>query len=261
MRPFLWTLRAIWLQQWATARSYRWALLGELALRLPHVLMLLLLGHYVDERVGTGQYFTFAVVGVALLALTMRAVSSSAGFLLQMQRTGHGQVFFIGPASTARVVLALNVMAWPRALAELASALLLAVLLGARFEPRWGWLLLTLLLALWALMPVGLMAAAGVLLWRQRDLVTLAFGTAAYVLSGVYYPLSVLPSGVQALAQWLPTTHLLALCRSGLIESTPVSWAPFVWLLGLGALLWLIAWFLLGVALKRREERGDLMVY
>ena len=242
------------------ARSYRWALLGGVLVQIPHVVMLFMLGRYFEQRGAGARYFAFAMVGSALLVFASRILSGAARVLREMQQTGNGQIFFLAPVGAWQVVLGLSLQTWPRATAELALALVLAQLLGAEFELAWGPALCTWGLAIFSLTPLAMLAAAGVLWLRQRDLVTPAFGTFAYVLSGVYYPLTVLPSVLQASAHLLPTTHLLALGRASLMGGE-VSLGHVLSLLALGSAGWPLCAWALGAALRRRDERGDLMTY
>ncbi len=260
MSGFGWLLWALARRQWLVARSYRWAFLGGVLLQIPHVAMLFMLGRYFEQRGAGVQYFAFAMVGSALLVFASRILSGAARLLREMQQTGNGQVFFLSPVGAWQVVLGLSFGALPRATVELALTLVLAELLGAGFELCWGAALLTWLLAVFCLTPLALLAAAGVLWLRQRDLVTLAFSTLAYVLSGVYYPLTVLPRGLQALAHLLPTTHLLALGRASLLGKE----APLVNVFGLlllGGVAWPLCAWALSAALRRRDECGDLLAY
>lgn len=260
MSRFVWLVWALMRRQWLVVQSYRWAVVGALLLQIPHVVMLLMLGRYFEQRGAGSRYFAFTMTGSALLVFASRIVGGTARALREMQQTGNGQIFFLAPVKPWQVVLGLSLSVWPRANAELVVTLLLAQVLGAGFELEWAAALWTWLLALFSLTPLALLAAAGVLWLRQRDLVTLALGTAGYVLSGVYYPLAVLPAGLQGAAHLLPTTHLLALGRASLMGYE----MPSVHVLGalvLGGVGWPLCAWLLIVALRRRAEGGDLMTY
>jgi ABC-2 type transport system permease protein len=70
------------------------------------------------------------------------------------------------------------------------------------------------------------------------------------VVSGVYYPVSVMPGWMQAIAKISPATYAIRGCRSSIIDGTPLLWA------NVGPLLLIAAVSIpLGLAIFRRGER------
>lgn len=70
---------------------------------------------------------------------------------------------------------------------------------------------------------VGLASAGFVLVSKEGDPISWALGAAGGLLGGVYFPVDLLPDGLQRVAALLPTTHALALVRSGLGAAPPAS--------------------------------------
>lgn len=70
---------------------------------------------------------------------------------------------------------------------------------------------------------VGLASAGFVLVSKEGDPISWALGAAAGLLGGVYFPVDLLPHRLQRVASILPTTHALALVRSGLGAAPPAS--------------------------------------
>jgi ABC-2 type transport system permease protein len=70
------------------------------------------------------------------------------------------------------------------------------------------------------------------------------------VVSGVYYPVSVMPGWMQAIARISPATYAIRGCRASIIDGAPLAWAN-VWPL----LLIAVVSIPLGLAIFNRGER------
>jgi ABC-2 type transport system permease protein len=66
-----------------------------------------------------------------------------------------------------------------------------------------------LALALLSHLPLGILSAGFILLFKRGDPITPILGHVSALLGGVYFPLQVLPQWVQIVAQFLPFTHAL----------------------------------------------------
>jgi ABC-2 type transport system permease protein len=80
---------------------------------------------------------------------------------------------------------------------------------------------------------MGLASAGCVLVSKEGDPVSWAFGAGTALLGGVYFPVDLLPDWLRGVASLVPTTHALSLVRSGL--GAPASSRPAASLLFLVA--------------------------
>ena len=87
---------------------------------------------------------------------------------------------------------------------------------------------------------IGVMASTLPLLFPERGAqMTHVFIALLLLVSGVYYPVSVLPGILRQVAVFSPATYVLDGVRKALLEGTPLAqlW-PYIWpVLGMGALL------------------------
>lgn len=87
---------------------------------------------------------------------------------------------------------------------------------------------------------IGVMASTLPLLFPERGAqMTHVFIALLLLVSGVYYPVSVLPTILRQVAVFSPATYVLDGVRKALLEGTPLAqlW-PYIWpVLGMGALL------------------------
>jgi ABC-2 type transport system permease protein len=75
-----------------------------------------------------------------------------------------------------------------------------------------------LVLALLSHLPIGILSAGFILIFKRGDPVTLILGYVSSLLGGVYFPLQVLPQWVQTVAQFLPFTHALEGLRQAVLN-------------------------------------------
>lgn len=91
-----------------------------------------------------------------------------------------------------------------------------------------------------SLVGVGMCAAVMPLLSPEKgEQVTMIFGSVLLLVSGVYYPLDVLPGWMQAIAQFSPVTYALRGVRAAMIDGAGLTslWSAIWPLLIMGAVL------------------------
>src|SRR5262245_43788895 len=84
--------------------------------------------------------------------------------------------------------------------------------------------LVFVLLGSFSFVGIGMMAAILPLLYVERGAqMTFVLQSCLLLISGVYYPISVLPEWMQALSRLSPATYVLNGVRAGLIHGTPIT--------------------------------------
>jgi ABC-2 type transport system permease protein len=94
-----------------------------------------------------------------------------------------------------------------------------------------------MLLGSFSFVGIGMMAAILPLLYVERGAqMTFVLQSCLLLVSGVYYPISVLPEWMQALSKLSPATYVLDGVRAGLLDGIPVSalWYDVVPLIVMG---------------------------
>jgi ABC-2 type transport system permease protein len=86
-----------------------------------------------------------------------------------------------------------------------------------------GSLFLVLPLVLLTFVGLGLVSAAGTMITRRTNPLGVVLGSASIFLSGVFYPVTVLPVWLQSAGQLLPLTHALNALRMALLAGAPPS--------------------------------------
>jgi ABC-2 type transport system permease protein len=103
-----------------------------------------------------------------------------------------------------------------------------------------------LFLAVTALSGIGMMSAGMIIAFKLGDPINWFFATLTGLLSGVFFPIEVLPSFLQRVALLLPATYALLALRQTLILNAPVvSIISHIAMLALFSLVTIPAGFLL----------------
>ncbi len=256
-------------RDFAVARTYRASFVLQGFASAFVLVLLFQVGRLVDRAPTAATadlshgYFSFAVVGTAILGLVQTALHSFAVKLGQEQATGTMEALLATPASPSAVILG-------SALYELAQALLLAVvvltvgsfvgvhvvlapvsLLGSAVA-------LLGLLTLFA--GLGVAVAAFTMAFKRGTALAGLITGALALLGGVWFPVSLLPGAVRWVAQLLPFTWGVAALRdcllSGHVDALRLAGLLISGVVVLAAALWLF-----GASVAYAKRRGSLGQY
>lgn len=165
------------------------------------------------------NYFAFVVIGVAFneyLGLGMGAIANS---IRDGQATGTLELMLLSPTRLPVALLSSTLWSYLFASISVLVYMLAGVALGMRLEhANVPAALLALVLAVLSFQALGLFAASLIILLKRGDPLGWAIRISSAVLGGVFYPMSVLPGWLRALAQLLPLTHALELLRRSLLN-------------------------------------------
>jgi ABC-2 type transport system permease protein len=167
-----------------------------------------------------GDYFPFVLLGLALSSFQGVALTSISHAILYGMYTGTLEAMLVTPTSLPTIIFA-------SVLYQFASSLLsvlLYLLFGAVFfgAPLGQANLLSavvlLALTLLAHLPLGILSASFLLIFKRGDPITVLLGHFTALLGGVYFPLTVLPPWLQTTAQFIPFTHALEGLRQAVLN-------------------------------------------
>ena len=227
-----------------------------------------LMGQYVTPTAGfdVGPYI---VTGVAFNLVFRQALMTYHQSLLTGYWANQVNTYMLYPGGVS-AWLAGDLLARFFCYVVLQTTLYFAVgvaLFGVRVDvPSLPAVLLVVLLALFAISGLGLIGASTFNLLNAKawgaNPVEWLIGFAATLVSGVYFPTSVLPAWLPALGEWLPQTHalragrLLLAGQAGLADPVVLGDALFLALFGLVAVP-LGAW-MFAVGMHRALREGTL---
>ncbi len=273
-RPLTWFLRvfgAFVRRELAAVGGYRTALVIRLFGFGLAAASLLFLSRFVGAAMNPhlavyrGNYLGFVVIGFLATEFQQVGVSGLAQRIRFAQMMGTLEAEVATPAPPWIVLGTPPVYEF--AIAALRSATYLCgakLLLGLDLSRvNWLSLLVSVPLIIAAFSGLGLLAAATTMLVRRLNPVAMVIGSLSFFLSGVMYPVTVLPPWLRILGRALPLTHALAVLRGAfLVGAGPGELrGSLLALLAFTAALAPVGAGLFAYALRRARVDGSLSHY
>jgi ABC-2 type transport system permease protein len=212
-----------------------------------------------------GNYLGFVVLGLLGTEFQQVGVSVLAQRIRMAQVMGTLEAEVATPAPPWMVLGAPPVYEFGTAALRSAAYLLGAkLLLGLDLSHvNWLTLIVAVPLIIAAFSGLGLLAAATTMLVRRLNPVAMVIGSLSFFLSGVMYPVTVLPAWLRAFGSLLPLTHALAVLRGSLLVGSDLSdlRSSLLALLVFAGLLGPIGAGMFAFALRRARVDGSLSHY
>ncbi len=270
----IWFGRVMWAfvrRELAALGGYRAALVIRLIGLVTAVASLVFMSRFVGAAVNPhlasygGNYLGFMALGVIAAEFQQVGVSGLSQRIRMSQMMGTLEAEIATPAPSWMVlgappVYEFGVAALRSTVYLTAATLLLGLDLG---RANWTTLALAVPLVLGAFSGLGLLAAGTTMLVRRLNPVAMVIGSLSLFLSGVLYPVTVLPDWLRAVGRLLPLTHALALLRGALLVGAgPAALADsFVALLIFAGVLAPVGAAVFAFALRRARIDGSLSHY
>lgn len=257
-------------RDWAIDFSYR----APFILRLFSLLFTLTLFYYLgrviddaafDEAQGFDSgYFGYVAVGLAMFTVIQTSLISFSRKLREEQTTGTFEALMTTPASPSVIILSSAAYEILRATIDGLLILVAAIaIFGLALDTSAGGIavaLLTLLAALGLFASLGVTVAALTVLFKRTTALLGMIMAALALLSGVYFPVDVLPGAIAAIADLIPFTWALDVLRAALLGGE-VDAARLLGLIASVVFLLPASLFLFGRALRRAKRTGTLAEY
>jgi ABC-2 type transport system permease protein len=203
-------------------------ILSELGTVLP-VLVSFFIGDLVGESAEVGNdYFTFAVLGLAISAMMQGALSGFGGNLQRALNRGSLETLLVEPVPWTFLPFAMNLWHTMMGILEGALIMLLGLLLGANYLSGGWWRFLVLVvLGILACTAIGIVSAAILVISKRSKPFLTLYGMAASLLGGALFSVDQLPSWLQPLAYAIPHTYVINASRAVLMEDPGTFVIPF----------------------------------
>jgi ABC-2 type transport system permease protein len=265
------TLRKIfWIfsRDLAIARSYRLAFAFELIETFFGVAAFYYLSRFIESPElrralpGGASYFAFALVGFAFFDYLGVALNAFDSSIDEARRNGTLEYLLV--TQTSLPVILAGSAVYPFVVLSLRTAVYLAwgtALFGFPLaQANWLGAASVLICSILAFTGLGILSTSYMLVFKRGNPVKWLFVGGAGLVSGVMYPVSVLPVPLQWLGRAVPVTYSLEGMRGALLEgSSVVALWPSLRALLLFAVVLLPASFATFVwALRRTKTTGTL---
>ncbi|MGH8952670.1 MAG: ABC transporter permease [Acidimicrobiia bacterium] len=202
--------------------------LSELGTVLP-VLVSFFIGELVGDSVDVGgDYFTFAVLGLAVTAVLQGALGGFGGSLQRALNRGSLETLLVEPVPWTYLPFAMNLWRIMMGLLQGTLIMLIGLFLGADYLPSGWWQFLVLLvLGILACTAIGIVSAAILILSKRSKPFLTLYGMAASLLAGSVFSVSQLPDWLQTLSWAIPHTYVINASRAVLMEDPGSFVVPF----------------------------------
>jgi len=185
----------------------------------------LLVGPGIETKLGGRDYFSFVLIGIAFYNYLGTALNSFSGSIRQAQLTGTLEPVLATPVGIPALLFGSSLYSFLytslTAVAYLAiAAIFFDMDLSQANLPAAA---ITLALTVLATSGLGILSASFTLLWKRGDPLAFLIGTVSALLGGVYFPVTIVPGWLQAVAAWNPLTYALSAMRGALLEGQPPS--------------------------------------
>ncbi len=270
MRQAVATLAAFVSRDWVIARSYRVPFATEAVGALFSVTLFYYLGRLVGRSFTATSpdlakgYFAFAVIGIATLGIGTTGLSAFAQRLRQEQTTGTLEALVCTPCRSWTVVVGSAAFDLLRAtVTALVMVLLGVAIFGLRFTAGPVSLVVAAIAALATVLlfgALGVALAAFTVVFKQAAALLGLVTPIIALLSGVYFPIDVLPQAIQKLAEASPFTWALDVLRAALLRGV-VDLGHLALLVPFAVLAFPFALYLFERALRRARREGSLTQY
>jgi ABC-2 type transport system permease protein len=172
-----------------------------------------------------GNYLGFVAIGFLAAELQAVGATSLAQRVRMAQMMGTLEAEMATPAPPWMVLGVTPIYAFGGAALRSTAYLLGATLVMGLSLPRANPLtiLATVPLVLAAFAGLGLLTAGSTMLVRRTNPVSVILGSLSFFVSGVVYPVSVLPHWLQLVGRFLPLTHALVALRAAFLIGSPPS--------------------------------------
>ncbi len=213
-----------------------------------------------------GDYFTFAVIGLAMGAALQRSLSDFGGRLQNLQNSGALETVLMEPFPWTLVPGAMSL--WHAAAAAVSTFLALGVGVALGAEISIAGLLpfvLVLVLTVMSGATIGIASAAALLLTKRSSPLLTLYGFVATIFGGAVFPLSLLPDWLRPVSAVVPHSYAIDAAREVLMTTPPTSSRGLgAAVLGLAIIVVVLlpaSLMLFNRALSVARRRGELGAY
>jgi ABC-2 type transport system permease protein len=199
-------------RDFSVSRSYRASFVLEVVYGSAEILLFFFISRTftsvtTENLHGAPSYFAFAAVGIAVTVVLSATTAALAGNVRNEQLTGTLEALVVQPITGGELALGLAAYAFVEATVKAAFYITVpAVLLGVELgHASWIGFVVMLLTTGLALTSIGILIGAAAVVLKSTSLIAGIVALGLGLVSGAFYPISVLPDWVAAIGRVMPT--------------------------------------------------------
>lgn len=212
-----------------------------------------------------GQYFPFAVIGLAFMQYFTIALTNFAATIRRSQMAGCLEAMLSTRTTAGTVIMLSSVYSFVVKLFHLVLVLAISsLLLGVDFSScNFVSMTLILVLTIASLSGFGIFSAAFIVVMKKGDPIEWFIGSLSSMLGGALFPVSLMPGWLQQIAAFLPTTYALESLRLAMLKgaSVVVLWREILILAIMAGIFLPASVWIFSKAVEKGRRDGTLMHY
>ncbi|MFN2137110.1 MAG: ABC transporter permease [Candidatus Promineifilaceae bacterium] len=251
--------------------SYRLSFVLSIGSVIFNVLVFYFLSVFIEDvsapslAIDAQDYFSFVLIGVAFSGYFSVGLNGFSRAIRDAQVSGTLEAMLMTPASLPAIVVGSAAWSYVFTTFRVVTYLLVGMAIsGLRFtDANYLAAIAGLCLSVVSFASIGIIAAAIIMVIKRGNPVTAVFGAIANLVSGVFYPVEVLPAWLQTVARLVPLTYALSLMRGALLEGATWSQlsSDFLALAAFCVALFPLSLFIFRAAVRRARLEGTLTHY
>jgi ABC-2 type transport system permease protein len=217
------------------------------------------------SRYGDVDYFHFALMGIAFYPFIGISTNSLSDAIHEYQHTGTLEILFLSPTPIFPLLMMSTLWRYCWAVGETVFYLLSASLLF-KADLDWSHILSAfaiILLTIFANLGLGLINASFVLITKRPSPLARLMGVITNLLSGVYYPVEILPDWLRLFSYALPATYAFEALRLAMLQGVSLTamWSLLLPLVGFTIILLPLGIITFRYAIRWAKTDGSLSQY
>jgi len=172
-----------------------------------------------------GDYFSFVLIGIAFSSYFGAGLSGFSSSIRRAQTTGTMEAMLTTPTNISTMILSSSLWQYTLTTIRVIVFLIIGSLIADLnlSEGNYAAALLILALTIITFSSIGIISASFIMIIKRGDPITWILNSMMGLLGGVYYPIAILPGGLQWLAKFLPVTYSLQAMRLALLQGASFS--------------------------------------
>lgn len=262
-------LKAFFLKDYRIDASYKLAYVLSIVNSFFPLLSFFFIGKIVGDTESLepygGDYFSFALIGLSFSRYFQLAISTFSNSISRAQMAGCLEAILSSQTSPQAVVLLSSVYSFISAGVQLLVMLIAGTLIfGADFShiniPA---ALVAFALSLATFVGLGVVSAAGTIIFKKGEPFGWLFGAVSGLLGGAVFPVSVFPEWLQVLSKVIPIRYALEALRMSMLRGQGIGAISdeLVVLGGMAMAMLPLSLWIFTMAVERGKRTGTLVHY
>lgn len=239
-------------------RSYRFNILTKSIV----IFFQLAAFYFISKFLIKPEYFSYVFIGLMFSKFFQFWLNVFSDNISQEQYWGTAEPLFLSPVSPFFVMLGSISGKLLVLIFELFAYILFGVVVfRAQFLFAWPQMILLGLINAFAFAGLGLISGSFIMYFKRGDLANWVMSSSLDLLSGVYFPLAILPESIRLFAKILPTTSALSLWRDALSTNLYPSFGRILVQMSWAVTLVLLGFMCFNKAFNNTRKKGELGNY